>query len=66
MLTREQCLVVPGSPYWCGAQDKQQGLKSRPHYYPSLPAGSMKRWGPDKMMASEIAEYELGYAEGKL
>jgi len=26
----------------------------------------MKRWGPDKMMASEIAEYELGYAEGIL
>ena len=41
-------------------------MKARPHYYPSLPAGSMKRWGPDKMMASEVAEYELGYAEGKL
>jgi len=61
--TKHKPLDVPGSPYWCGKKDKQDGLKSRPHYYPSMLAGSMKRWGTDRMMQMEIEEYELGYNE---
>lgn len=64
MLTKDQCLNVPGSPYWCGAQDKQKGLKSSPHYYPGMPAPGAKRWGPSRMMQIQITEYELGYKKG--
>lgn len=62
-LTKEMLITVPGTPYWCGAQDKLKKKKPDPHWMASLCAGSNKRTPKSKMMDVEIEAYMLGYNE---
>lgn len=57
----EDVLVTIGTPYWCGKQDALKGVKSNPHYMPSILAGSNKRFTAERMMDIEIKQYEFGY-----
>lgn len=57
----EDMLTTKGTPYWCGKQDALKGVKSDPHYMPSILALSNKKFTAERMMDIEIKEYEFGY-----
>ena len=62
-LTKEMLLTVPGTPYWCGAQDKINKKKPKPHWMASICAGSNKIIPKSRMMDVDVEAYMLGYNE---